>query len=183
MKKIFISLLALVFAGCGLLSEKIETSEEYLNNLKAIDPTSVSFKMDPQFGIYYGTLTLTGYLNIETRICKELDPCIETVDYASLIVMDADNEDINQFLVNYDGNYYAGGNKVGLGCYQKDQNRIFSVNIGNNRLETSISGEQLTKLLSSTETNPVSLKLTSPVRLDERGGSECYSYFRNFEVL
>ena len=167
-----------------MIGEKVKTDEEYFRDMALIDPTIVTFQRESRFGEYYGTLTLTGYLDVETIVCEPGNPCGETVDYAFFVITDTDNKAIDQFIADYHGNAFVFVREakvgLGLGCYQKDQERIFSIN---GSMETSIFGEDLTKLVSSTETNPVSIKLTMPFTYGGKGAPACYSHFRNFEIL
>lgn len=133
---------------------------------------------------YHGTLILTGYLDIQTRECPVGGMCENTVEYANFIFTETNDEDIYDFLGVNEGNSFAGGNRVGVGCYQEDQNRIFSENFGDeSNVENIISGDDLSKLLASSEENQVKLKLTRPTYTTGRGAPDCYSHFRDFDVL
>lgn len=133
---------------------------------------------------YHGTLILTGYLDVKTRECPPDGMCEKTVEYANFIFSETNDDDIYDFLGVNEGNSFAGSSSVGIGCYEEDQNRIYSENFGDaGNVENIISGEDLTKLLASSESNPVKLKITRPVYTSGRGAPDCYSHFRDFEVL
>ena len=133
---------------------------------------------------FFGTLTLTGYLDIKEWICNEGDMCTETVDYASFVFEDTDSDLIYDFLGDSKENSFVRDNSIGIGCYEKDKNIIHSINLGDSGgVENIISGEDLNKLLNSDEDNLVKLKLTKLVPALGIGASECYSHFRLFEVL
>jgi hypothetical protein len=154
------------------------------------DPNKELFQESDAYG-FFGTLNLTGYIDIQKRICNPGDMCGETVDYASLIFSDTNNEAIKKFTGQYNGNSYIAGDRVGLGCYQKDSNRIYYINFadakdsarGSEALEGQIVGDDLKKLLASTKTKPVTVKLTRPIYTSGQGAPDCYSHFRNFDVL
>ncbi len=157
--------------------------DQILSTFKFIEKEEVAFQKSGEFE-FFGTLTLTGYLDIKRWICNEGDMCSETVDYASFVFESTDNNLIYDFLGNSAGNSFIGNNSVGIGCYEKDKNIIHSMNLGDSgRVENTISGEDLNKLLNSDKDNPVKLKLTKPVPAPGMGAPECYSHFRLFEVL
>ena len=157
--------------------------EEILSTFKFIEEDETVFQKSGEFE-FFGTLTLTGYLDIERWICNEGDMCTETVDYASFVFEDTDNDLIYDFLDSSKGNSFVGSNSVGIGCYEKDQNIIHSINLGNDgKVENIISDKDLDKLIGSNKNNLVKLKLTKPAPASGMGAPECYSHFRLFEVL
>ncbi len=46
--------------------------------------------------VFYGTVTITGYLIIETRVCHPGDACGENVEYASFVFPDTDNQALKE---------------------------------------------------------------------------------------
>jgi len=142
----------------------------------------------------YGTAKVKGYLSIETRVCQPGYPCSKTVESASLIITEEpSNSDFAKFidLGNGDGgNNTVVGDKISLGCYEKDKNRIYSVNFGGlendmtsiDSFENIITGDDLKKLLNSTKNNPVTIRATKSYPAFGRGAPDCYSFLRYFEV-
>jgi hypothetical protein len=146
-------------------------SELGLNDLD--NSANVPLQKSETYGLY-GTFTLTGYLKVEKRVCNPGDMCGETVDYASFVFDKSDNPNVYDML--------TGG--VGLGCYQKDKARIYSTNDADTgTVENTILGPDLAKLLASSVTHKVQLKLTKPIYTSGRGAPDCYSSFRSFRVL
>jgi len=135
-------------------------------------------------GNFYGTLTLTGYLDVQTRICNPGDMCGQTVEYASFVFSQTSSEAIKEFTGQQQGNSYVAGDRVGVGCVQETAGRIVYQNYGDeNKIEGEIKGEDFTKLMSSSANNQVQLKLTRPLYTSGQGAPDCYSHFRNFDVL
>lgn len=132
-------------------------------------------------GNFEGTLTLTGYLEIEHRDCPPDSMCSEDVEYAKFKITDTDNQAIYGFLKDYQGNSYAGENWVGLGCYEKDKNRIYLENFSDDAGSTQnvMILQQLEKLLASTEQKPVQVTLKKPPLAGGSGAPDCYSHFRD----
>ena len=133
---------------------------------------------------FHGTLTLTGYLDIQKRVCNPGDMCGETVDYASFHFTDTNDQDVHGFLGPYEGNSFGGPNIVGIGCYQQDTNRIYYQNDADatGMIEGEIKGEDLDLLLNSNANNKVELTLTREIYTSGRGAPDCYSHFKNFGV-
>lgn len=135
---------------------------------------------------YFGTLKLTGYLDIEKWPCNPGEECKEEVNYVFFLFTQTDNNLIYDFLEDYKGNSFLNFSKkrVGLGCYQKDKGRIYSQNVGDTGIfENIISEDKLKKLLASDNNNLVTLQLTKPILTSGAGAPACYSHFRLFEVL
>lgn len=133
---------------------------------------------------YFGTLTLTGYLKVEKRVCNPGDMCEKTRDYASFVFSQTSSKAIYDFLGTNEGNAFVQGKGVGIGCYEKDASRIYSQNEGDDGMvENIITGNNLQSLLNSNEKNPIKLQLTKPIYTSGRGAPDCYSHFRNFNVI
>lgn len=151
--------------------------------LNGPDASKVAFQESKVYG-FYGTLTLTGFLRTERRICNPGDMCGETVDYASFVFKETDNQAIYDLLNQFSGNSFVSEGAVGVGCYQKDLNRIYSTNDADTNVsENIIREEDLNRLLGSSFSKPVKLKMTKPVYTSGRDAPDCYSHFRNFEVV
>jgi len=142
-----------------------------------------SFSYEKGVG-FYGTLTFSGYLDIKKRICNPDDMCNKTVDYASMIITCSNNKAIYDFINDNKGNSFVGDKSIGLGCYEKDANRIYSLNSADSgQVENIISGDELKKILQSNKNNPVKIKLTKPYFSGGGGAPECYSHFRSFKII
>jgi hypothetical protein len=172
-------------------SDEIRIPVKFSKNVSAIpDPYKEAFQESPTYG-FFGTLTLKGYIDIKKRVCNPGDMCGETVDYASFVFTESGNKALEKFTGTHTGNSFVAGDRVGIGCYQKDQSRIYYINFGDSKditkvtesFEGEIKGTDLTKLLSSSKSNPVSIKMTRPIYTSGQGAPDCYTHFRSFDVL
>ncbi len=180
--KIFDGKMTISFTDrCSVYEGKI--FDQILSTFKFIEEDETVFQKSDRIG-FFGTLTLTGYLDIERWVCDENGMCSETVDYAFFVVKDTSSDLIYDFINDSKGNSFVGNNSIGIGCYNKDKNIIHSMNSGDSgTVENIISGEDLYKLLGSNKNNLVKLKLTKPTPPPGGGAPECYSHFRLFQVL
>lgn len=135
-------------------------------------------------GNFYGTLTLTGYLDVQKRVCAPDAPCGSTVDYASFVFTETSSKAIKEFTGTNAGNSFIAGDRVGIGCQQKDLNRIFYENFADkDKVTGEIKGNDYTKLIASSKNNQIELKLTRELYTSGQGAPDCYSHFRNLDVL
>lgn len=142
-----------------------------------------TFKETQEYG-FYGTLTLNGYVEVQRRVCNPGDMCGETVDYVYFVFPQTDNEAIKKFAGSMDGNSFVAGSRVGIGCQRSAQNKVIYENDADIGWKVGeIIGSDYTKLMASTSANPVELKMTREVYTGGRGAPDCYSHFRNFDVL
>lgn len=147
------------------------------------DETVPVFQKSDQYG-FFGTLRLTGYLDIVQRCGFFVEECNETFNYVFFVFTETNNELINDFLDQNKGNSFVKDNAIGLGCYQEDKNRIYSTNDGDDKVfENIISNKDLENLLLSNESNLIKLQLTKPIYTSGRGAPDCYSHFRQFKTL
>lgn len=129
---------------------------------------------------YSGTALLTGYLEVKNQSCTPGSTC----DRAIFRFSESTSDVIS--------NFYKGS--IEIGCYQKDKSRIYYENPADKVTQDpndrgvewkrgDITGQSLQKLLNSNRDNQVKLKLTQPVYTSGQGAPECYSQFRDFEIL
>jgi hypothetical protein len=177
--------------GSKVEVEGIENNQTVIvskvREVKATDPkqpsATVPFTESQVYG-FYGTLTLTGYLDVQTRVCNPGDMCGETVQYASFVFTSGANDALKKFTGQNTGNSFIAGDRLGLGCYEKDKNRIYYENDADSGYITGeIKGPDFTKLMASSKTNQVQLKFTREIYTSGRGAPDCYSHFRNFDVI
>lgn len=160
------------------LADDNSNNGQSLNNGQApTEATQSTYRLD-QKG-YHGTLTLTGYLNLET--IQDFEG--EKVQYAFFRIIKTNSDLIYDYLKQSKGNSFVRDNAVGLGCYQEEGARIYSTNDSDNgTLENIITGNELQKLLSSSQSTLISLQLSQPILTGGRGAPVCYSHFREFEI-
>lgn len=148
-----------------------------------VPSASDTFKESADYG-FYGTITLTGYMDVVTRVCNPGGMCGSTVEYASFVYGETTNEALKKFTGTNDGNSFVAGDRVGIGCQQKDKNRVYYENDADSGYITGeISGTDYAKLITSTKDKPIQFKMTREIYTSGRGAPDCYSHFRNFDVL
>lgn len=124
---------------------------------------------------YYGTLTLNGYVEVMQR---------GNVRYAFFVFDKVNNTALDAFMDLNDSNSFAGANKIGIGCHQEPQKRIFYQNFSDaGNIEGTIVGADYDKLMASSATKKVQLKMYRDIYTSGQGAPECYSHFRGFDVL
>jgi hypothetical protein len=171
-------LLAFVAAACDNKEDKV-IKDQIEQNI--VD--DVPFKKTDNGG-FEGTLTLTGYLDVKNRVCNEGDMCGKAVDYASFIFTETSSDDIYEFIGIQKGNNFVEQRAVGIGCLEKDKNRIFYENFSDkDKVQKDITGDDYTRLINSKPERPVQLRMTRPTYTSGQGAPDCYSHFRDFDVL
>ena len=184
MKKIISVIIVIIILVLGYSAYKGWQSSNQLEKDQPIENQYEEPFQRSAEGMFFGSLTLTGYLDIKTRVCEPDNMCGQTVEYASFIVTETDNDLIYDFIELSKGNSFIASNGVGLGCYQEDQNRIYSRNFGDiGGVDNIVSGDDLEKLLSSDQDNLVRIQITKPILSAGSGAPDCYSHFREFKVF
>ena len=124
---------------------------------------------------YSGRLTLNGYLETENR---------EGVEYANFVFLDTSSDLIYEFAGLSKSNMAIGANKISLGCFEKDKNRIFYQNFADEgNIEGEIKDEDFTLLAQSKLENRVQVRITKPKYTGNQQPASCYSHFRDIDVL
>lgn len=203
MKKIiFTTLLVCILIGIGVFSmHKIaartpalgSTSEINVNNvLKNLigalaKENNLPFHSEKKYG-FFGSATLTGYVITHPSQCGVGDslPCDETnqFDYTYFRIVKSENEEIFDFLKERKGKPFITQGAIGLGCYVKEEGRLFSKNSGDRgSYNNLVTGESLKQLMASGPKNYVQLRITRPIYTDRKIAPYCYSLFRNFKIL
>ena len=172
-KNLLISLLALsiVFVGCEKSDPVVEVEQEEPISVESVEEESE----------FYGDLTLKGY--IELGEMEEMGTG-NPFTYAFFVFEDPKNEAFTKYLEDSKGNSFLGENSIGLGCYEEDKKRIYSVNYGaEDQADNVLENENYEKLSKSSKDNVVTLKVTKPMPPMGGGAPSCYSHFRNFEIV
>jgi len=155
---------------------EVETEETNKNSTQTPTPNPEnSFIYNTESG-YFGTLTLSGYVELVERE--------NNIKYALFVFDDINNTALDQFMETNSGNSFAGENKVGIGCQEQDPKRIFYENFADSgEIQGSITGGDYDLLMNSSKDSKVELKMTRDIYTSGRGAPECYSHFRNFDVI
>lgn len=138
------------------------------------NPQTAAFTQTQNDG-FYGSLTLTGHIETLKR---------EDVTYAYFVFDAVNNTALDAFMDVNDGNSFAGGNKIGIGCHQETQKRIFYENFSDSgNIQGAITGGDYDKLMASNKDNKVQMKMYRDIYTSGQGAPTCYSHFRGFDVL
>lgn len=155
-------------------NEQANDNDENVDENSKPNPEDVTFQRSDELG-FYGNVTLTGYLETQKR---------DNVEYAYFVYDNISNAALSQFMEQNQGNSFAEGNKVGIGCKQEDQKRIFYENFGDSgEIQGQITGSDYDRLLESDKDSKVQMRMVRPIYTSGRGAPDCYSHFRNFDVL
>ena len=165
------------------LSDYIRVTSFFVTVAQPVPSAEEVFQEREGYG-FYGTITVTGYVDIQRRVCNPGDMCGATVDYVSFIFGNSGNDALKKFTGTQNANAFAAGDRVGIGCQQVSEGRVYYENDADRGYVVSeISGEDYAKLAGSTSSKPVQLKMTREIYTGGRGAPDCYSHFRNFDVL
>jgi len=134
-------------------------------------------------GSYLGAVTLTGYVTKQSVTeSDEFYGCgsdCKTYDYVFFNVTDGMTPDLQSFLGGNEGNSYAGGNKIGIGCVSDDGKTIVS-EVADAATYTSprrIGEQDSAVLLRSNPRNLVTITLNRDYEPAGGGAPQCYSHF------
>jgi hypothetical protein len=124
---------------------------------------------------YRGTFEVSGYIERKNIPCEPQGMCQGEYEYITFIAKDASTKQGESYLE--EKNF-----SLGIGCYIESQKGIFSQNYSDGgTAENHISGELLEKLLKSSSSDLVTLKLTKPSLHWEGSRPACYSDYRNIQ--
>lgn len=150
-----------------------------------------TFTYDSTLG-YYGGILLEGYLLVDTKACAFQDISECKVDVAWFHFDRPDNEFFRQLLEDGEGNSFLASGAISLGCYDADINGISYRNdadaenaVGSEPFYGEIVGMDFEALIATRDqTRSVSLWVEKPILTGGKGeGPDCYSHFRNFDVI
>lgn len=151
---------------------------------EAVDWKAYEGRENVDFYDFEGVLTLSGYLKVEGRRCAWVEDETCKVSYASFVVTRFNHPALFKWLDKLEGNAFVGESSIGLGCYESDKERIYSVNDADiGKTENIISGNALERLLASDSNDQVALQVTRAKLFGGTGAPDCYSHFRDFKVL
>jgi uncharacterized protein YxeA len=197
MKKILLHILCIVVivgisVGGSYLWFGEKNSQEVLENIeeKTIKNDQEQQTEDKKESVseedVVGTYNLEGYMEVEHIFCSKVGMgCDADYDYAFFQITKSDNDLIYDFLG--EGNSYLRKDGIGLGCYESDKKRIYSLNrsaeTDSGITENIIIGDDLEKLIDSNYVNIIKLQVRVPQPTVGSGAPNCYSHFINFKVL
>lgn len=182
--RVSIILITIITAGCSSGSPAGDTSADPNDMPYALVDSLPrgNFGADSE-GSFSGDLTLRGYVDI-TRVQEPfcVEDC-ETFSYATFKILEASNEELADFLLMNEGNAYAAGDAIGLGCVDDGIIHYSNHSDAQQMKEYVLPPEVSAAILASTENEPVMLHLK---KLPLSGGTEapaCYSHFTTMSVV
>jgi hypothetical protein len=144
-----------------------------------------------------GMLTVTGYLDLKPFLCRSFpqdgSESVATIEchspYAYFRFTGTDNTLIYQLIKSAirgesTTNALRAPSEIGLGCYIKDQNRIFAGNkdpYGN--YINNITGDALQQLLEASRQNPITIELRATPSVGDSEDAACFADYEFLTVL
>lgn len=193
----------LALSGCGGDVTDSDSASVETNEVEASDVQSEifseeevalpedTFTYDSVLG-YYGGILLEGYLSVDTSACAFQDISVCKIDVAWFHFDNPGNDFFRQFVEEGIGNSFLATGAISLGCYDPEANRIYYSNaadaedspMGAELLNGEVTGEAFAVLMSTRDqSKSVNLWVEKPVLTSGKGADDCYSHFRNFEVI
>ena len=151
---------------------------------RVMKPTG-NFHFEEKISDYVGTLYLQGSVEIVEMSEGFCEENCKKFKYAYLNYdsgFDAGNKDLQKFMGLNDGNSFAGGNSIGLGCVEDGSIRRKAFENGEMK-EFTIAGTEAGTILGSSESKPVVLKLNRPAAVPGMGAPDCYTHFSGIELV
>ncbi len=177
-----LALLIVILIGIFFLSQNLNIQAP--ETTTDIDWNAYQEQENISFYEFEGTLALEGYTDIETSACtfQDIEEC--SVNYTFFVANKANHPAFFDWLEQMKGNSFIRENAIGLGCYQQEKERIYSINNADvEETESTITGKDLKKLLDSSKSNPIIIEVERLKLTAGRGAPDCYSHFRNFKVF
>ena len=151
---------------------------------RVIQPTG-NFHYDETVSDYIGTLYLQGSVKIVEMSEGFCEENCKKFKYAFLNYdsgFDAENADLKKFMGMNEGNSFAGGNDIGLGCVENQTIRRMAFEADQIK-EFTIGQTEAGTILGSSESKPVVLKLNRPAAVPGMGAPDCYTHFTGIELV
>lgn len=151
---------------------------------RVMKPTG-NFHFDEKISDYVGTLYLQGTINVVEMSEGFCEENCKKFKYAYLNYdseFDAENEALKKFMGTNEGNSFAGGNSIGLGCVEDGGIRRKAFENGEIK-EFTIGQPDATTILNASESKPVVIKLNRPDTVPGMGAPDCYTHFTGIELI
>jgi len=181
---VLIVLVAIILLAVFFYQKNEIFPQKQNNDNLALDSFAFSKNAD---GYYSGIVNVDGYLHTQSIECiKELEIgpiCDDDVEYAFFVIQSSESNAIFEFIDENEGNAFMSPLSVGLGCIERSNKRLHSINISDEgEYYNEITGDDFDALIESTQFAPVSVKMTRSVTSEGMGAPQCFSHFREIEV-
>jgi len=139
---------------------------------------------------YYGTPQVEGYATIfqrqdgggDTGDCGQNGELCTTVDYVLFHVTRNSNVALREFLLDQNGNSFAGEGIIGMGCVSNEVISYSNVSDSDGWKPYTISAEDTTKIMASTANSPIAINVSRSKLTTGGGAPTCYSHFATFTL-
>ena len=162
--------------------KKIEEKKEEKKPEEKKEELKSTFSLQEEYGIVY----VEGYATKEIIEASSMYEDLDGLDKAEYVFFNITNTDSNDFMTwieGIKGNTFVKDKAIGLGCIHEDYIRYYNSSDEADCEEYKIEKEAAQKILNSSESNPIKLKLE---RKKFTGGSAaplCYSHISNVSIV
>ncbi len=193
MKKLFLLSLAalMVFAACQPAQQPTQQTQTQNTSGQRMQKPVGDFRYDQSIYEWVGTLYLewsARVVQMDQAFCEENCQKFDYVFFEYTSEYDAQNRDFGKYMEQNEGNSFAGGGAVGIGCAEEHGIRRQSLRQKLPAIaepifaESTINQTDSEKILNSSAEKPVLLKLTRYGNFDG-GAPDCYSHFSEIELI
>lgn len=143
------------------------------------------FHYDETASDYVGTLYLQGtakVVEMSEGFCEENCKKFKYAFFNYDSEYDAGNADLKKFMEMNQGNSFAGGNAIGIGCVEESGLRRMAFENGQIK-EFTVGQTDSQTILGATRDATVLLKLTRPAAVPGMGAPDCYTHFTGVELV
>ena len=126
----------------------------------------------------HGVVEVIGYAEV-----KEIADETDSANYVYFHITETKSTEFKKFLDDWKGNLFVLDNAIGLGCSIDGKITYYNSSDDLGDQSFTISEEETNKILQSTESNPVRLKLNRLIYTSGKGAPLCYSHITKVEVV
>lgn len=131
-----------------------------------------------------GVVEVIGYSEVVEKGESDVDENTgKKYNYVYFHIKETKSKEFKNFINSINGNSYVLADAIGLGCIIDNEIKYYNSSDKNGDKEYFLSNEDSNKIINSTETNPVKLKLERLVYSSGSGAPVCYSHITNIEVI
>jgi cell division protein FtsB len=147
-------------------------------------PSEDTFTID-QWGGYAGKLLVKGYATTESVEEAWCEANCETYTYVFFNIVSTDNDYIQDYINDSQGNAFVGENSIGIGCVEDGQ--IFRASVSRDNPEMPDDYKNSTEaseiILNSSAASPVTIEIDKYNSLMAMGAPTCWSHFSDLRVV
>lgn len=160
----------------GKEEEKEEKPEEKKEELKS------NFNLLEEYGIVYVEGYATKEVLESSNMYGDLDG-LESANYVFFNITNTDSNDFMTWINDSQGNAYVRDKAIGLGCIQDDYIRYYNSSDEADCQEYQIEKDLAQRILNSSESSPIKLKLERKKYTVGTGAPLCYSHITSVSIV